>query len=124
MNVLIAEDDPIFRRVIAFTVAKHGFAVTTVGDGGAALERVRAGGIHFLVTDHQMPIRSGIELLQDIVDDADLVMPPTILCTAKGFELDRESLIQTYGLVALLHKPFSPRQLVQMIRESQSTAAA
>src|SRR6056297_2438641 len=64
ITVLIAEDDPVFRRVISFTLSRCSLAVEAVGDGDAAYRRLREGGIDFLVTDHQMPICSGLELIE------------------------------------------------------------
>ncbi len=58
-TVLIAEDDPVFRRVMSFSIARTGLTVESVGDGLSAYERLCQGGIDFLITDHQMPICSG-----------------------------------------------------------------
>ena len=116
-TILIVEDDPVFRRVINFTVARSGFAVETASDGQAAYERICRGGIDFLVTDHQMPICSGLELLEKLEANLSIVRPPTILCTAKGLELDSQGLQARFGLAAVMHKPFSPRKLSELIEQ-------
>lgn len=115
-TVLIAEDDPVFRSVIGMTVTKSGFAVEMAADGEAAFARLVEGGIDFLITDHQMPRCSGHELLKRIAETPAIPSIPTILCTAKGFELDSRQLRETFGLVAILHKPFSPSKLGEMLR--------
>ncbi|QDT06694.1 Chemotaxis protein CheY [Rubripirellula lacrimiformis] len=114
-TVLIAEDDPVFRRVLTFTIARTGLAVEAVCDGAAAFDRLKKGGIDFLITDHQMPICSGLELLQRIVDDKSIGKIPTVLCTAKGLELDTQGLKKKFDLVEVMHKPFSPRRLSDLI---------
>lgn len=114
-TVLVAEDDPVFRRVISFSIARGGFAVECAGNGLEAFERLQKGGIDFLVTDQQMPLCTGLELLEKIADSESLQQPPTILCTAKGLELDAIALEERFDLVAVVHKPFSPRKLCQMI---------
>lgn len=114
-TVLIVEDDPVFRRVMNFTVARCGFTVETASDGEAAYHRLCMGGVDFLVTDHQMPICSGLELLEKLAANADLTRPPTILCTAKGLELDSQGLQEKFDLAAVMHKPFSPRKLSELI---------
>lgn len=114
-TVLIAEDDPVFRRVMSFSIARSGLTVESVGNGLLAYQRLCQGGIEFLVTDHQMPICSGIELLDRLAANQELAALPTILCTAKGLELDRAELASRDNLVAILHKPFSPRKLVDLI---------
>jgi two-component system, chemotaxis family, chemotaxis protein CheY len=119
-TVLIAEDDPVFRRVMSFTIARSGLTVETVGDGEAAFQRLSAGGVDFLVTDHQMPVCSGLELLLRLIANPQVNFPPTILCTAKGLELDTQDLQTRFGLTAVMHKPFSPRKLTEMILQHTS----
>ena len=115
-TVLIAEDDPVFRRVMVFSIARQGLTVECVSDGEAAYQRLCLGGISFLVTDHQMPICSGVELLERMAtSNTGIVRPPAILCTAKGLELDSADLQSRYDLVAVMHKPFSPRRLSERI---------
>ena len=116
-TVLIAEDDPVFRRVLSVAMSKRGLKIETVGDGFAAYQRIQQGGIDFLVLDHQMPLCSGIELLEQLSTQREkgCAIPPTILCTAKGLELDGPDLMQRYQLVGILHKPFSPRQMGDLI---------
>lgn len=114
-TVLIAEDDPVFRRVMGFTIGRTGLTVESVGNGQAAYERLCQGNIDFLVTDHQMPICTGLELIERVIETPNLSLPPCILCTAKGWELDEAPLRSRYRLVAVMHKPFSPRKLTELI---------
>ncbi|TWU49792.1 response regulator [Rubripirellula reticaptiva] len=122
-TVLIAEDDPVFRRVLGFTISRSGNNVEMASNGLAAYERLCQGGIDFLVTDHQMPVCSGLELLDRIRANPAIEQVPTILCTAKGFELDSQLLQQRFGLVSIMHKPFSPRLLIELITRSLGAAA-
>ena len=114
-TVLIAEDDPVFRRVMGFSIGRTGLTVESVGNGLAAYERICQGNIDFLVTDHQMPICTGLELIERVIGAPNLTLPPSILCTAKGWELDGDQLRSRYNLVAVMHKPFSPRKLSELI---------
>ncbi len=114
-TILIAEDDPVFRRVMGFSISRVGLTVESVSNGQAAYDRLCQGGIDFLVTDHQMPVCSGLELLEKLSANSQVDRPPTILCTAKGLELDGQGLQDQYELVAVMHKPFSPRKLSELI---------
>ena len=128
-SILIVEDDPVFRRVLTFTVAKCGLAVETANHGEEGFDRLMKGGIDFLVTDLQMPICSGLELLERLDAVQDYQRPRTILCTAKGLELDSQELTERFDLVSIMHKPFSPRKLCDAIllhlgdNESQVTSS-
>ena len=119
-TVLIAEDDPVFRRVLGVAISKHGLKIESVGDGHAAYQRIQQGGIDFLVLDHQMPLCSGIELLEQLSarGEGECGIPPTILCTAKSLELDRSELIERFKLIEILHKPFSPKRLGDLILQN------
>ena len=113
MNVLISEDDPVFRRVLEFTIKRHGWTAFVAGDGQTAWEMLKSESVHFLITDQQMPRLTGLELLQRKAADKTVCGVPAILCTAKGLELDKDQLISQLGLVDILHKPFSPQMVVQ-----------
>lgn len=117
-RVLVAEDDAVFRRVIEFTLSRAGFDVTTAANGALALQQLEIQQFDCLVTDHQMPELSGVELLNAIRKIDSLKNLPAILCTAKGLELDSQYLVERFNLIAVLHKPFSPRQLAGMLEQS------
>ena len=120
-KVLIAEDDPVFRRVLSFSVSRQGFVVECVTNGEEAYQRICQGGIDFLVTDQQMPMCTGLELVQRLRADAEVPHLPIVLCTAKGLELDTIELESRFDLAAVVHKPFSPRKLCQIIEQHAST---
>jgi CheY-like chemotaxis protein len=120
IKVLIAEDDPVFRRVLAAAISRTGVHTEAVSNGNEAYERIQRGGVDFLILDYQMPICSGIEFLERMATGKQNKhdLPPTILCTAKGFEIDGPALSERFGLVAILHKPFSATQLGKLIFEN------
>jgi len=69
-----------------------------------------------------MPRMSGLELCARLT--AELPEPiPTILLTAKGFEIDR-SKIGSLPILHVMTKPFSPRKLLANVREALGVCAA
>jgi CheY-like chemotaxis protein len=64
LRILYAEDHPVVREVIAEVFASEGHRVTCAADGREAFERFAAqpGGFDLIVTDHQMPYLTGLEL--------------------------------------------------------------
>ncbi|WP_218934528.1 response regulator [Rosistilla ulvae] len=115
-QILVAEDDPVFRRVIAFSLKQMGYAVDSVSDGEQAQAQLIAGEYDMLVTDHQMPLCSGLELIGRLRGTERFANLPIVLCTARGLELDKEQLRNQYQLAEIMHKPFSPRLLAERIR--------
>ena len=123
-RILIAEDDPVFRRILSFTLERRDFTVVVVGDGTAAWKELQSNPYDFLVTDQQMPSLTGLELLRHRINDPEIARIPAILCTAKAFEFDRNELIRSYALVDVMNKPFSPRMLTQKIEQTLQSSVA
>ena len=65
-RVLYAEDLPELRELMRLNLQRAGFLIETVGDGGAALRRLREipGEVDLLITDHHMPVMNGLELVR------------------------------------------------------------
>ncbi len=116
-RILVAEDDPVFRRVIVFTLERAGFTVFAAGNGKEAWDYLQSHEIDCLVSDHQMPIMSGIELVQRIEESSFRGLFPIVMCTAKSLEFDSDFLTEHYRLAAIMQKPFSPAGLVGVLKE-------
>jgi CheY-like chemotaxis protein len=61
-RILVAEDDPDLRAMYERWLSDHGQDLTTAGDGGAAVEALGEG-VELLITDRDLPGRSGDELV-------------------------------------------------------------
>jgi len=116
--VLVAEDDPVFRRIIQFSIEAAGFDCEVAANGADALGIVDSKPIDFLVTDYQMPVCSGLQLIEQLRVRSSLEELPIVLCTAKGYELNATELIEQFSLVAVIRKPFSPKQLTTLITQA------
>ncbi len=64
--VLVCDDDPVCRILLAEALRRSGYAVVEVEDGRAALQRWQAGGVRLLITDLTMGGLSGGELVAAI----------------------------------------------------------
>lgn len=113
-KVLIADDEPHIRHVLALKLQKAGLEVLTAADGEEALECCVQEKPNLLITDYQMPGLSGLELCQALRADpatADIV---AIMLTARGFTLDESEAAAT-GIAELISKPFSPAEVLQVV---------
>jgi two-component system alkaline phosphatase synthesis response regulator PhoP len=121
-TVLVADDDAFITNVVARKLQNAGLEVIVAMDGREAYERATAQRPDFLITDLQMPVMSGLELCARLT--AELPEPiPTILLTAKGFEIDPNAI----GSLPILHvmtKPFSPRELLANVQAALTVGAA
>ncbi len=65
-SILLAEDDPVTRMLLARSLKKAGYAVEAVGDGAAALDRMIKSYYPVLITDWEMPEMDGVELCRTV----------------------------------------------------------
>ena len=114
MRILIAEDDPVTRRILEVTLTKLGWDVITAADGEAAwrilqtLEGKNAPELALL--DWMMPGMEGIEICRRLRANSAFSLMYVILLTSRG---DKEDLAA--GLAAgandYITKPFAPIEL-------------
>src|SRR2546427_12580714 len=79
-KILLLDDEPQTRRVIALHLGKHGHEVITGQDGGEGLDLLAREQFDLGLTDLRMPRRSGMELLKAIRDRSWPI--PVIVLTA------------------------------------------
>ena len=104
--VLVVDDHPINRRMLARQLNLLGHAVQTACDGRQALEMLQDGGVGVVVTDCQMPVMDGYELASAIrrLEGDGPTRLPIIACTAN---VAREALDQcrAVGMDEAITKP-------------------
>lgn len=113
-RVIVAEDDAEMRRLLASTLAAHGYEVTGVDSGPALLAVLRRfmnknEGVAMVVSDVRMPGCSGLHVLRALRAAGRAV--PVILITAFGDE-DVVDEGQRAGAACVLSKPFDLEQLL------------
>ena len=115
-RIVVADDESFIRNVVALKLRNAGYEVIEVEDGQAALEKVREVSPDLLISDYHMPRMNGAELC--ITLSGDPTPPPAILLTAQGNELPDEVHDPHRGIVRqVMSKPFSPRELVSVVRD-------
>jgi CheY-like chemotaxis protein len=113
-RVLLAEDDPAFRRLIAGMLRRDGFEVVEVGDGRQLLQTVAGvtqlatNGFDLVISDIRMPVMTGLDALAGL-RHADWAVP-VILITAFGDDDAREQATRL-GAGAFFSKPFELAEL-------------
>jgi PAS domain S-box-containing protein len=114
-HVLVVEDDPLVRTVVARELATQGYRVTEATDGEAAIERLRHQEQQFdlLITDLAMPRMDGREL----ADRAAEVRPglPVLLMSGHPDEATRRVLVEADR--PYLQKPFTAEELMSRVEE-------
>ncbi len=115
MKVLIVDDFSTMRRIIKNLLRDLGFTNTfEADDGNTALPMLKEGGFEFVVTDWNMPIMQGIDLLKEIRKDPKLKHLPVLMVTA---EAKREQIIEAAqaGVNGYIVKPFTAGTLKEKL---------
>ena len=115
-KILVADDEAPIANVVALKLRNAGLEVIVARDGQEAYERAIADRPDFIVTDLQMPGMSGLELCTRLAAEIQGGIP-TILLTAKGFEISPEAVAHL-PIRRVMSKPFSPRELLAAVQES------
>lgn len=121
MNVLVVDDDPDIRDLVAFKLQQMGHTVSTENDGEAGLAAAIATGPDLVLLDVMMPKLTGIEVCQELRDNEATSSVPIMLITAKAQESDIERGFAA-GADDYIVKPFSPRELASRIDAMLSRA--
>jgi CheY-like chemotaxis protein len=122
LKILVADDETHILHVVSLKLRNAGFTVLTARDGQEALEIAQQEKPDLIITDYHMPQLSGLELCQRLKRDPATNGIPAIMLTARGYHLDPNDTEQS-GILRMLSKPFSPRQLLTTVNEVLALAA-
>lgn len=110
-RVLVADDDPVIRHLVASVVKREGYTPVTVEDGREAVRILRAdAGFGAAVFDMVMPHLEGIDIIRHMRTEKRLMRIPVIMMTSESAPgLMKDSF--TAGATIFLPKPFTTSQL-------------
>jgi len=111
-RVLVVDDEPIVREVLARYLERAGYDVETAEDGAEGLERFTASRPDLVLLDLMMPRLDGFQVFDRIRARADT---PVIMLTARGEEAERIAGLEM-GADDYVAKPFSPREVTARVR--------
>lgn len=114
LDVLLVEDDPSLREVLAIHFGAEGWLVRATGDGLDAIARCRVAVPHVAVLDVSLPGASGIEICQHLRSGYSPA-PGVVMVTARGSEVD-VLLGLDVGADDYVVKPCRPREVVARVR--------
>ena len=119
-TILVADDESHILNVVSLKLRNAGFRVLTASDGQEALDMALQDRPDLLITDYHMPLLSGLELCQRLRQANAGI--PAIMLTARGYNLEPADTANS-GILRMVSKPFSPRQLLATVQEVLKEAA-
>lgn len=115
LTVLVIEDHPDQRDLLAIVLQREGYRVITAANGVEALEKLESEPIQIALSDIMMPKMDGFELIKRIRGNASFKSIYLILITARIQEGDRVRGLDL-GADDYITKPFSFSELLARVR--------
>jgi two-component system OmpR family response regulator len=112
-SILIVDDDKDIRDLLHKLLSAEGYHCRVASDGDEMFAKLEQSISDLILLDVMMPGRDGFELCR--VLQADPAMPPVIMLTAKGDEIDRVVGLEL-GADDYIVKPFGKRELIARIK--------
>lgn len=110
--ILVAEDEPDIRQLVADVLEHAGFDVIVAADGPSAMHLARTRGPDLLVLDLGLPGLDGLDVTRTLRRESDM---PIIMLTARAEESDTLVGLEL-GADDYIAKPFSTKELVARVR--------
>jgi len=115
-KVLVVDDEIHIVHVVAIKLRNNGFKVISAENGAEAFEMACDEKPDIIVTDFQMPVMTGLELVEKLRGFKQTENIPVIMLTARGFAINDEQK-ENLNISEFLSKPFSPRELLRSIED-------
>ncbi len=112
-RVLVVDDDPSLRRMLARTLQAEGFEVGLAADGAAALVQTERSAPDVIVLDVAMPALDGLAVCRRLRDKG--LATPILMLTARDAVPDRVAGLEA-GADDYMVKPFAAEELVARLR--------
>lgn len=115
-RILVAEDEPDIRDLIAATLEFSGFEVASARDGLEAVRMAREEPFDLILLDVRMPRMTGYEACAALKQTEATAGIPIVFLSAKGQETEVDAGLAA-GAIDYIIKPFGPEALAHRIRD-------
>jgi CheY-like chemotaxis protein len=111
-RILVAEDESTIRMLMTLVLVKSGYQVESAADGAVAWEALQTKPFDLLITDHNMPKISGVDLVKNM-RSARMEVPVVLIAgIVPEDEIAQNPSLQ---LAATLSKPFEVADLLETV---------
>jgi two-component system alkaline phosphatase synthesis response regulator PhoP len=115
-KVLIVDDEIHIIHVVAIKLRNNGYEVISADNGAEAFDLALKEKPDIIVTDFQMPVMTGMELVEKLRQHEETKDVPVIVLTARSFAIPQEQQ-KKLQISGCLSKPFSPKELLGNIED-------
>ena len=115
-KALVVDDEIHIVHVVALKLRNNGYEVISAENGADAFDLACEEKPDIIVTDFQMPVMTGLELVEKLRQCDQTKDIPVILLTARNFAITEEQQ-RNLRISDCLSKPFSPKELLANIED-------
>ena len=115
-TILVADDSATMRMIVQTTLTGAGWKVVTAVNGQEALARAKDQPVDLVVSDWNMPVMGGLELIQGLRQQAQYEDVPVLVLTTED-DVDSKMAARDLGVCGWLSKPVDPDVLVELASE-------
>ncbi|MGD2094825.1 MAG: response regulator [Phycisphaerales bacterium] len=115
-KVLVVDDEVHIVHVVAIKLRNNDYEVISADNGAEAYELACQEKPDIIVSDYQMPVMSGLELVEKLRQTEETKDIPVIMLTARSFSITEEQQ-EELQISGCLSKPFSPKELLGNIED-------
>lgn len=110
-KVMVVDDERDIRRLVSFTLKRHGFEVVEAEDGVAALKLAERERPDLILMDVMMPVMNGYEASRKLKENEKTSGIPIVMLSAKSQLAEVQAGLES-GAARYICKPFTPKELV------------
>ena len=113
-TIMIVDDSPSLRQVVNIALKGAGYDVIEACDGKDAISKLDGKKINLIISDVNMPIMGGIDMVKEIKQMAQYKFTPIIMLTTESQDKMKQAGKEA-GVKAWVVKPFKPDQMLNAV---------
>jgi CheY-like chemotaxis protein len=114
-RILVADDEPMNRQIVVHALEQFGYIVDSARNGEEVLGMLDTGDYLMILMDMQMPVMDGLEATRRVRAREDSKRQIPIIAFTASIERSQQQRYLDNGISAIIGKPFSLRELRQMV---------
>ena len=113
-RILAVDDSLTMRQLVRVTLTRSGYEVTEAEDGAQGLQKASAQTFDLVLSDINMPVMNGLDLVRNLRKLAQYKFTPIVLVTTES-QVEKKQEGKTAVATSWIVKPFEPEQLLAVV---------
>ncbi len=113
-KVLAVDDSLTMRQLVRMTLSRAGYEVVEAEDGSKGLQKASAQEFDIVLSDVNMPVMGGMDLVRNLRKLAAYKFTPIVLVTTES-QIEKKLEGKAAGATGWIVKPFEPEQLLAVV---------